>query len=223
MKYVPRNLKVSISPGSTWIDIPFSSVAERHKDLLSLPSGLRLATVRLFEDDETETPRRRLLLNVYRLSSLYMTGWRAEIVTLCFTPRREAIHFNVLGVYTDTLHWDPVGGIQMPNAVFVESRRRGRRRFSVSGKEDDFYLFFDGGTTSVERRRIGTSFVEANRICYFRDESSPFQVDFDSAQICKDVSLFTDATVSTSLLGRKTTLVNASAFYHPYRMEYVMG
>lgn len=231
MPYMPRNLHVSIAAGSTWIELPRSSLSTSSSALLKrLPPGLRLAPFRLFADEygEAAARRRRLLVNAYRISTWCMQGWRLEVVTLCHTPRRKRSHFDILAVYTDTLHWDPSRGIQMPNANFVERRRSGGRRgLTVVGS--NFFLDFEGRVSSAQRR-IDADFVEANRVCFFGDDSTPLHVDFDASSICKDVTLFSDASVRTSLLAggaqERVQLLpdgGCTTFFHPYSMSYMFG
>jgi hypothetical protein len=219
--YVPSNMMVTISSGSTWIEIPRKSLGEGvSRSLLSLPSGLRMAPIKIFETREEEE-RRRLMINVYKISSIFMTGWRMEIVTVCHTPKRKDLHFDILSVYTDTLHWDPFHGIQLPNAYFVDRKRDGgRKSFKVMGK-DGFFLSFEG----VFRGKflpIHKSFIEANRVSFFRNDTTPFPVGFDLDSICKDVSILEDTKVESSMM-KEGIYREMNAFYHPYRMKYTFG
>jgi hypothetical protein len=147
-----------------------------------IPEDLELAALPLLQDETSRFPSYKLLFNAYEVDSPWMHGRRVETVAPTVQRKSGEVRLVVLDCLSDTLRWNPIDGVQRPNAytrafglkqggeISVDVRNR-RERFMVSGRL--------GRTRPIDWRFA----VEGNRECFFQKYEKAFELSFDESQI----------------------------------------
>lgn len=189
----------------------------KHENQLPLPPLTRVTPVRIFE----ESPAKKwLLFNEYKVSSTFFTGRRLEV---CVIVRlKSTTHFVVLDCLSDTLRWDPIGGIQLPNSIANTERtfnRNGRVAVRACSGDRRARFAIKGNLCSTRRLLTPDFAVHPNRECFFSTHDEPFAMDFDEKEVLHPVHTLADVRVETTLWS-KFCGSHAVSFVHPQSMHY---
>jgi len=183
-----------------------------------LPNHLRLASIPLLESDKPYPNGPKLLFNAYDVESRWMRGHRLEIVTAAYDRLKKSIHLVVLACYTDTMQWDPVGGISRPNARVCRDDSTSSYKvnlLSVDGNE-----FSVNGCISKRRSLAHRFAVEGNRECYFMTHANPYPMDFDENDVMRPVSKLNKLSISNTLWSDVRKSNPTHAFVHTSPMDF---
>lgn len=189
--YVPRNMPIRVNKMSTWLGYKLKSI-----DYVNsiVPKGTEVANMRILSQDTAEP---KLLFNIYESQSSLFNGVRFEVVTMVKQVKNpKNVHFVVLECFSNTLHWDPVNGIQLPQL---------NCNFNYSN--NDIHLNCSQGEKVLHMRaRLGRSkhitkmfAVDANLLCFYRDSENGVKLMFDEKQIMQDVNLLSHVRVNTNI------------------------
>lgn len=209
-----------VHPGSVWLAYDVACPARLAR---LLPAGLELAAAKLLDEDSATTAP-KLLFNAYTVASSppYMVGRRIDIQTLAKDPVAQTHHLVVLDVLSDTLLWDPVYRVQLPNAVFRSYGRRApcdRRRYHARRRRTRQALSYDaeaGAAAAVSHAFA----VEANRVCYFAEHAMRFPMAFDEAVVGGPVRKLALSRLRNDLWADFRTPDPSHAFEHPHPMTF---
>lgn len=195
-------MKLRVLPNSLWLAYDVLS-PNRLEPLL--PSHLKLANVQLYEDDAPSERRPKLLMNVYDVrSDPWMRGTRVEVQTLARDPTRGTVHLVLLEILSDALLWDPLKGVQLPNAQCSHGwkwRTRDDREYEMHVSRRGACALRVRGTRHPSRTRApGRRFVvDANRECYFMTCERGFRMKFNESEVMTDVSELVDLEIHNDL------------------------
>lgn len=209
--FAPRRMPIKIQPWSTWFAFSLKNTAEVAQ---YLPSGMEVAPVRILSSDAAEP---KLLFNMYRSSSPFFQGLRLEVLTIARrVASPQTTHFVVLDCMSDTLAWDPIDGVHMPDAKGRMSTVLHSHQLECSG---------DLGCLEVaahigKRRTITKSFaVDANHLCLFRSSTKGIELEFNESEVTQDVRVLRNVRLRSDIWstcrGRMT-----HAFVHPHAMDF---
>lgn len=184
---------------------------------LPIPPLARVVPVPIFE----HSPRKKwLFFNEYRVSSTFFSGRRLEV---CVIVRlNSSTHFVVLDCLSDTLRWDPISGIQLPNSVANTERTFNRNgRVAVRAHSGDRRSNFAiRAKLSPTQMKLSPEFaVHPNRECFFETHAEAFGMDFDEEEVLHPVNTLEDVRVETDIWSafRGSHVVS---FVHPQPMHY---
>lgn len=198
----------------------WSAFELRNEYRLRLPPQSQVTPVRIFRD----SPRKKLLLfNEYRVSSPFFSGRRLEVCVV--VRRRSQTHFVVLDCLSDTLLWDPVAGVQLPNSVPNTERSFNSRngRVAVRAQGNDRRRGFRlRASMRPSRHPLSAEFaVDPNRECFFSSHPVGFPMDFNETEVLAPVQRLKNVHIETDLWsgfrGR-----HVSSFVHPCAMRYTV-
>lgn len=211
MTFTFENLPIRVKKMSTWLAFDLKN----RKDFLHMiPRGTHIMPIKVLEEDVAKP---RLLFNIYEASSTFFNGRRLEVVTLVRQKKRpEKIHFVVLDCFSDTLQWDPVNGIQMPNACSHFSTLRKKHSLIVKNGETILKVKGELGKKAQMTKAFA---VDSNYLCFFRNSSSGVSLDFDPEQIMKPVTLLDNSVVDTNLWSKYRGRLTHS-FVHTSHMDF---
>lgn len=212
--FTPSNMKIRVQKMSTWVAYDM----KRPEDIQTMiPEGTEILPVRILSAD---IARPKLLFNMYQCAAPFFRGVRLEVVTLVRQKSRPRnVHFVVLDCMTDTIHWDPIHGIQMPNAQTSFASLNGKHDICCTSGDKEFRVSGVIGRTKAITKMFA---VDANYECFFRDSLSAVTLKFKEAELMQDVKLFSRVDVSTNMWeayrGRMTHV-----FVHPHSMDFLAG
>ena len=182
------------------------------------PTVPRTLLLPLLKDDVSSFPTPKIMFNVYRVDAgLAMQGVRMEVVTLAKHRRNRTMHLVVLDCFTNTLQWNPIDGVQGPNAYCSQTRSDGRASWTVSTSRDAFKV----DATPVELKRIDRTFaVEANLACYFQDFDTAYTMCFDEKEM-RPVRVLSPSRFFTNTFWHKhRSAIPSHAFCHEHPMHF---
>jgi hypothetical protein len=223
-------MRLRVHPLSLWLAY---GVRDPRRLQALLPPELELEPVRLLADDAPSSVVPRLLFNAYDVSSTWMSGHRVDIQTLAVHRTRRTPHLVVLDVVTDAMHWDPVRGLQAPNAVVSRpaadpspANGRGGNAYTLRvvhrrpAATRDALLDVRG---RLEARAIAPDrrfVVDANRACYFGNDSLRVSMDFQADAIMHPVRLLARPHVTNELWRSWRHAHPSHAFVHERAMDF---
>lgn len=211
MRYSPKGLTIKVRPHSLWLAYTLKNSAMLNA---LLPQNLEASPIRLLQSDTVASSK--LLFNAYELESLYMNGFRLEVVTIAKHKKTRKTHFVVLDCLTNSLQWDPLDGLQFANANCMSYSNDTSLCVSVENNKENFRV--------IGKRRFARSIkrefaVEPNRICYFKNSSLEFPMKFNETQVMHDIQMLgnleIDNTLWSSFRGKLT-----HAFIHQKSMSF---
>ena len=204
-----------IAPGSLWLAYTVTQPRAVQK---LLPDSLELTSSKLLTTG-APFPSPQLLFNLYAVGSKWMKGMRADVLTLAKHRQTQKTHLVVLDCLTNTLQWDPVGGVRGANAHFFRPVRRGAEDYSVGIKKGKKILMLKA--KRLEMQPIDWTFaVEANMACYFQDIDVPYTMNFSEHDIMLPVRGL-QATECTNTFWKDVRSQKLSnAFMHEHAMEF---
>ena len=184
-----------------------------------LPSDLELAALPLLQDETSRFPSPKLLFNAYEVDSPWMHGRRVETVVAARHKGSKKTRLVVLDCISDTLRWDPVGGIQRPNAYTRECKRGKGATYSIDVRNtrDTFAV---AGRLGKSRPVDWRFAVEGNRECYYGGHDEAFPLTFNETQIALPVQQVELTSVTNTLWRKARTSTPSHAFVHPHSMEF---
>jgi hypothetical protein len=194
----------------------------RNEKDLQLPYNAHVEPVSLVAG----APARKLLLfNEYFVDSTYMKGRRLEVVVIA--RKGKHTHFVVLDCVTDTLHWNPEDGIQLPNSV--RYRRTlpsayNEHKLAVDIVRDTGAVFRASGIVDVGRSHHPTpSFaVQPNHACFYKHVDCAYEMEFNAEQVLLPVHPMRSVCVSTTMWSAFRDPTPVCAFVHPHAMKYAV-
>ena len=177
---------MNIARGSLWVAY---TLTNRNLMQSMLPPSLKLTACPLLDDDRASLPSPKLFFNSYRVDSgVLMQGMRTDVLTLGKHRETGATHLVVLDCITNTMQWDPINGVQFPNARYYHPNKARRRDFALGIVDKRRQHRFELRAKRLQERPINEVFaVEANLACYFQDADRPFVMTFDNNTIMKPV------------------------------------
>ena len=211
-------MKLSIKPFSLWLAY---NVKDPQYLQTLIPPSLKLSTLKLLSDDVKS--EYKLLFNAYDVKSQWMTGHRVDIQTLAVDKITNTPHLVVLDCISNTIQWDPINGITLPNINFARDQKKSNT------KKYDFNLHVWNGKNRIAiradrtgKRKIQRRFaVDANLKCYFGSYDHGFDMDFDHESIMNPVTLLnTDNIVNTFWNDVKAGNIPTHAFFHEQEMIF---
>jgi hypothetical protein len=225
-------MRLRIHPLSLWLAYGVRN-PRRLQGLL--PPELELAPVRLLADDTPPFVAPRLLFNAYDVSSTWMTGHRVEVQTLAVHRIKRTPHLVVLDVVTDAMHWDPVNGLQSPNAVVsrpalapgptphgADARRAyalrvvHRRPATSRDAVLDVRGWLEARAVAPDRRFV----VDANRACYFGNSSLRMPMHFQADALMHPVRRLARPHVTNELWRSWRHPRPSHVFVHERAMDF---
>lgn len=211
--YVPSKLTMKILPCSLWLAYNINQPEEITK---MLPSGMSLASVKLLHEDSYPTPK--LLFNSYKVESTFMKGNRCEILTLAKT--KNDVHFVILDCLTNTLDWNPNDGIKPSNANLniVYSPKNNVIKHKVYSQNKKLFV---RGSIGQEKRVSEKFVVDANKVCYYKENSMGYKLQFDKNEVTKNVYLLDDFSVENYFWEEYRNELT-HCFFHKQSMTYVV-
>jgi len=212
--YAPDKLDIRVNSMSTWLSYPM-----RGQTSIStmIPKGTQILPLKIFPD-EPASPR--ILLNVYETRSSFFHGKRLEVVTVVRqTNKPNKIHYVVLDCLTDTFHWDPKRGIQIPNAVSFFRTKRGEHVANIIAKEQKLKI---RGTLGKQVPITRAFAVDANYLCFFRDSPRGVSLRFSESQLMQDVTLLENLDVDTNIWSSHRGELSYG-FVHTHEMDFTAG
>lgn len=208
-------MRLRVLPNSVWVAYTLT-----RPDLVRklLPPSLELAAGPLLSDEVASMRTPKLLFNAYQVDSSWMRGTRLEVLVLARHRASKRHHFCVLDCLTDTLQWDPVGGVQGANARAAVRHAPGRTRVDVRTRVHVFAV----DAVHCRPRPIAPTFaVEANEACYFRNTDVPYPMRFDVREVCAPVRELAPAKpVQNTLWADVRSRYPSHLFVHPHSMTY---
>ena len=174
---------MNIAPGSLWVAY---TLTNRNLVQSMLPASLELTACPLLDDDRTSFPAPKLLFNAYRVDSgIWMQGMRTDVLTLGRHRQTGTTHLVMLDCITDAMQWDPIHGVQRPNARYYRPGvRRGDFSIGIASGRNRLEL----RARRLQERPIHEVFaVEANLACYFQNADRPYLMTFDNHTITRPV------------------------------------
>ena len=209
-------MRMHVRAWSLWVAYTLKSPDSIRK---LLPEELELTSLPLLQDETSRFPSHKLLFNAYEVDSPWMHGRRVETVVPTVQRETREVRLVVLDCLSDTLRWNPIDGVQRPNAYtrafgpkrgdeFSVDVRNRRDRFMVSGRL--------GRTRPIDWRFS----VEGNRECYFQRYNKAFGLSFNETQIALPVRQVDAPTVTNTLWSNVRTETPSHAFVHPHPMDF---
>lgn len=209
--FVPRNMPIRVNPMSTWLGYKLINV-DRLNTLI--PEGMTIAPMRILSQDLAEP---KLLFNIYESESSLFRGCRFEVVTMVRqmnNPRN--VHFVVLECLSNTLHWDPINGIQLPNLECEFNTTK--NQITLDCRQNDRLLHMQakvGGKKQITKMFA----VDANLLCFYQNSYDGIKLSFNEDQIMQDVNLLSDVKIDTNIWkdfrGKLT-----HCFVHEHHMDF---
>ena len=210
-------MRMNIACGSLWVAY---TLTNRNLVQSMLPSSLELTACPLLDDDRATFPSPKLLFNAYRVDSgIWMQGMRTDVLTLARHRETGATHLVVLDCITNTLQWDPIHGVQLPNArYFNPSRaRRGDVCLGIASRRHGFEMH----AKRLQERPINEIFaVEANLACYFQNADRPYLMTFDNATIMKPVRQLKPYRLVNTYWSHVRSASPSHVFCHDHPMSF---
>lgn len=209
--YTPKSLPIRVNQMSTWLGYTLKNV-DKVNELV--PEGTVVTPMRILSQDLAQP---KLLFNIYETESTFFNGLRFEVVTMVKQVNRPRnIHFVVLECLSNTLHWDPINGIQLPN-LRCDFRSQDKC-MSLFCKQNDRTLTMNA---RIGRKKAITKMfaVDANLICFFQNSDQGIKLSFNESQIMQDVNMLSHVNVDTNIWedyrGKLT-----HCFAHPHHMDF---
>lgn len=184
-----NEMRFNLAPHSFWLAYePPPDLATR------IPHNLKPTQVAVLRGDR---PRPFVALNGFCVDTPFFKGHRLELVTIATDRRKGSHHFVVLDCWSDALRWDPMAGIQAPNALGFDIAARDNRlncRFAGSRK------FELTSRMRTDMRMVSTRFaVDSNFLCYYGTHDDGMRLGFDPDDVISPVRLLEDVRVTTNI------------------------
>ena len=210
LTFIPNNLPIRVNKMSTWLVYDLKN----SKNLKSvIPKGTRLAYFPVFKGDSS---KQRLLFNIYEASSPFFSGRRLEVVTIVEQIKRPIkTHFVVLECLSDTLLWDPISEIQMPNCRATFSTRKRRHSLNINTSKRKLSI---KGKMSTSRLLDKQFAVDSNYLCFFQNSTKGVSLVFDENEIMKPVTMLTKSKIDNNLWQ-----INRGSLTHCFVHEHPMN
>ena len=205
-----KNIQLTIKPFSLWLSY---NIAQPHKIQEMLPEGMKLAKVKIFEEDKHAT--HKLMYNCYNLDSFWMKGARLEIMTIA--KKENQLHFVVLDCITNTMQWNPIDGIEGPNGVIRFNYKNEKLNYNVLRQKE--FLDFTGialGLTNITRDFA----VESNYDCYFKNADFPVSLKFNEEQIMEPVRKLRLLNIKNDFWSEFRYKKPSHVFFHEHPMVF---
>ncbi len=211
-------MRMNIACGSIWVAY---TLTNRNLVQSLLPSSLELTACPLLDDDRSfHYPSPKLLFNAYRVDSgIWMQGMRTDVLTLARHRETGATHLVVLDCITNTLQWDPIHGVQLPNARYFNPSRatRGDVSLGIANRRRRFEMH----AKRLQERPINEIFaVEANLACYFQNADRPYLMTFDNATIMKPVRQLKPYKLVNTYWSHVRSASPSHVFCHDHPMSF---
>ena len=189
--FVPRNMPIRVNKMSTWLGYKLINVD--HINTL-VPEGTTVAPMRILSQDIAEP---KLLFNIYESESSLFKGCRFEVVTMVKqTKNPRKVHFVVLECLSNTLQWDPINGIQLPNLECNFNTTQNQIILDCTQNERILHMQAKVG----RKKQITKMFaVDANLLCFYRNSHDGIQLSFNEDQIMQDVNLLSHVKIDTNI------------------------
>lgn len=205
-KHPMNAMKMRILPQSLWVAY---TMVNRALIQDMIPDNVDIAPTKLLQDGDS---REWLLFNAYTVESRWMRGQRVDIQVFTRDKVTQTPHLVILDVMTNTLDWNPIDGLRMPNS-------------NVRVTDDCFRLVSSKGNFCVQYNQVGPScelnwsfVVEANRVCHYRN-SRGFSMSFSESALMQPVTNLT-AVVHNNLWNHCRADTPAHVFAHPGAMSF---
>ena len=177
-------MRLNVAPGSllarSWL---VYTITKRAAIKSLLPSSLELSSYKLLRDDQSALSTPKLPFNVYRVDSgVWMQGMRTDVLR-----HTHKMHLVMLDCLSDTLRWDPVGGVQGANGRVFRPAMADSLSFSLGLKSRQKELTVHSRRGAI--RPIDWTFaVEANLECYFRESERAYPMHTEITQPVRDLA-----------------------------------
>tara|TARA_Y100000741_G_scaffold236120_1_gene180622 strand:+ start:1129 stop:1620 length:492 start_codon:yes stop_codon:yes gene_type:complete len=153
-----------------------------------------------------------------------MSGHRVDIQTLAVDRITNTPHLVVLDCVSNTIHWDPINGIKLPNIKYARNHKKSK---DINVYDFNLHVWNNNNRMAIRSNRIGTRniqrkfAVDANLKCYFGKHEDGFEMEFDHASIMKPVTLLnTTNIVNTFWNNIKKGDTPTHAFIHEQEMIF---
>ena len=214
----PQTIPINVKPYSSWAAFVLKDV---HKTQKLVPKEYEITPVSLYSGMK---PRHLLLFNSYYVGSTFFRGHRLEINVIAKHKKKNTPHFFVLECFSNTLHWDPINGIQWPNAFSIQtkmpmSKKRSEFQCAVNSKNGEKFLL--KGNIGNDHKKVNRRFaVDSNHRCFYRDSTTCVDLSFDPSEISKDIILIQNSSASTNILSDlRGSFV--TSFVHAHKMDFL--
>ena len=208
-------MRLRVLPNSVWVAYTLTRPGAVRP---LLPPALELASGPLLDDEVATVRSPKLLFNAYQVESSWMRGTRLEVLVLARHRATKRYHFCVLDCLTDTLQWDPIEGVQRPNARSAVRHAPGRARVDVRTRRHAFAV----DALHRRARPLAPTFaIEANEACYFRNTDVAYPMRFDAREVGAPVrELAPTRPVLNTLWADVRSPYPSHLFVHPHAMTY---
>lgn len=209
-------MRMNIARGSLWVAY---TLTNRNLVQTMLPASLELTACPLLDDDRATFPSPKLLFNAYRVDSgVWMQGMRTDVLTLARHRDTGATHLVVLDCITNTMQWDPIHGVQRPNARYYRpGAPRGDFALGVASRSNRMVVRAE----RLQERPINEVFaVEANLACYFQNADRPYLMTFDNHTIMKPVRQLAPYELVNTYWSHVRSATPSHVFCHEHTMSF---
>ena len=209
-------MRMNIARGSLWVAY---TLTNRNLVQNMLPASLELTACPLLDDDRATFPSPKLLFNAYRVDSgVWMQGMRTDVLTLARHRDTGATHLVVLDCITNTMQWDPIHGVQRPNARYYHpGAPKGDFTLGVASRINRMVV----RAKRLQERPINEVFaVEANLACYFQNADRPYLMTFDNQTIMKPVRQLAPYELVNTYWSSVRSATPSHVFCHEHTMSF---
>ena len=207
-------MKMRILPRSLWLAYPIT----RLQTIASLlPDRLTIGYSPLLNDNGIKIRSPKLLFNAYEVESPWMCGTRIDVCVLARHSDTGRLHLVVLDCISDAMRWNPLDGIQSPNAWRMRQSVKSRYDLCMKNSRDALWL----SASVKEKCDIDWRFsVEANRVCFYKGCNTPFSMRFNETLIAQPVRRLNIDSVRNTLWSDVRGSRPSHAFIHPHEMTF---
>lgn len=190
-----KSMNFNLNKDSLWISYPINR--KYHSKLNEMiPHTHKLAKCKIFEEDCLDY---RLFFNIFEVNTPFFKGDRLEVVTLAHEKTTDDVSFVVIDCFTNTMHWDPINGIQKSNCNF--DKLINNNKYNIKINDNDDYIIFDFKSQKGKvRKSVLKSFsIYPNYKCFFKNFTTGYTLTFNEKQIDKKVLLINNYDLENNI------------------------
>ena len=214
LSFSPNRMPIKVKEMSTWLAF---SMKNSHEISKFIPDDTELNPIRILSSDMAEP---KLLFNMYESTSPFFKGLRLEVVTIVRKKNDpKSTHFVVLDCLSNTMSWDPIEGIHLPNAAASMHTIMGSHHIECMGD----FAYLKMAANLGRPQHITKNFaVDANHLCLYRNSPNGIKLEFDEREVMKDVLLLNNVKFETNIWNAFRGRITHS-FVHPHPMNFLAG
>ena len=184
-KFNVKSMNFNLNKDSLWISYTLNCNFYNKINKM-IPDTHKLTKCRIFEEDKKDY---RLFFNIFEVNTPFFTGNRLEVVTLAKEKLTQDISFVVIDCFTNSMHWDPINGIQKANSKF--NKLINNHKYNIKINDNNNNIIFDLKSSKGKiRKSVLKSFsIYPNYKCFFKNFTTGYTLSFNEKQVDQKVLL----------------------------------